>query len=241
MPGLGRQKGGERPRHDLAPRDAAGGGTGPKLADDIPGQLERDRYRRFGHRHGVADGPGLAEVAISLAPGEPKVARQHHGRLRHAGTASEQPMCCIQALGLLHVGRPRHGSYSYYPLRLRSSTEHVRQPAIDRLNRKLPFAFRESLAPCWPTCSCTMRSTCGWHGHTRTSRGVDMPTTDWCTAGARRRPKPSWSGFNFVWPNAAWRGTRRKPRSSTARMPDAGGATPIRRSTSWGTASGRGC
>src|SRR5262245_52637485 len=44
-----------------------------------------------------------------------------------------------------------------------------------------------SSVPCWPTCFCTTRSTCGWRGPIRTFRLSDTRTTSFVTVRAPRR------------------------------------------------------
>lgn len=42
--------------------------------------------------------------------------------------------------------------------------------------------------PCWPTCSCTMRSTSGWTGGSRRCRSRGTSMMRWCTVAVRARP-----------------------------------------------------
>jgi RNA-directed DNA polymerase len=69
----------------------------------------------------------------------------------------------------------------------------------------------------WQTFLSTIRSIFGWRGRTRTSRGVGMQMTDWCTAVMSKKRRRSNLSFRLAWQSAAWRCIRRKPKSSTAK------------------------
>src|SRR5208283_436639 len=82
------------------------------------------------------------------------------------------------------------------------------------------------LAQSWRTFFSTTRSISGWRGHTRTSRGVGMRTTDWCTAETSKKHRRSSLSYKLAWQNAIWRCIQRKPKSPTAKTKKRKGTYP---------------
>ena len=92
--------------------------------------------------------------------------------------------------------------------------------------------------PCWLTCSCTTRSTCGWPGSSRVWSSSAMRTTRSCTARPSGRPARCWRRSPSGWRRSGCGCTRPRPRSCTARTAGGVARTSTRRSRSWGTRSG---
>ena len=96
--------------------------------------------------------------------------------------------------------------------------QHPRQPTIVRSKRKLSIAFEEPSVPCWRTCFCTTRSTCGWRGPLRTFRSSDTRTISSVTVRAPRRRGSYGARLLIALRPASWCCIRRRRRSSTVRM-----------------------
>ena len=60
------------------------------------------------------------------------------------------------------------------------------------------------ISPCWRTCSCTTRSTCGWRGPIRTSRSSGTRTMPFVTAKAPRRRRRYGRHWRIAWRPASW-------------------------------------
>ena len=60
------------------------------------------------------------------------------------------------------------------------------------------------ISPSWRTCSCTMRSTCGWRGPIRTSRSSATRTTPFVTARAPRRRRRYGARLPIALRPASW-------------------------------------
>src|SRR6201987_5877573 len=86
----------------------------------------------------------LFVVSLGLTARHFELAGQGQGSLPHALPSREQPVGRIETFRLLRIGRSRHLSCKYYPLRRKSSTQRERSNAITRSKQKLPFAFGES-------------------------------------------------------------------------------------------------
>jgi hypothetical protein len=131
---------------DLACRDAARTRSSAQSVRKALRHLERNRNRALGRRGNRCSRSRQFEVPIGLPSRQAIGARQRHGRLRHADLVCEQAPRRSQSLGFLRSRRTNHMTWTYYPLRRKSSANPPRQFTIIRSKRKLSFASEEPAA-----------------------------------------------------------------------------------------------
>ena len=128
-------------------RQAADHRISPHIAHDVRWHLQRDRHRWCDQRHRMADRLRFLKVAVRLASRQAKLARQRHNRFRHADPTRQQAVRSVQPLGLLSIGRSRHVTYAYYPLRRKSSTDPNRHCPNLALKPKVTFCVQGVVSP----------------------------------------------------------------------------------------------
>src|SRR5258707_6520982 len=142
--------------------------------------------------------------------------------------------------GLLLRAVRKHVKYKWALLYIERWLTAPMEQGGNRIERTRGTRKGAGLAQFYRICSCTTHLISGCDGHTPTSRGAGMRMTGWCTAGPRKKPRPSRPSFKFAWRNAVWSGIPPRRRSSTARMESAKGCIRTSGSTSSAMDSDRG-